>query len=50
MIFETKDITKQWDGQYKKNTTACGVYIYYTEMENPGGKRITKRGVVTLIR
>lgn len=50
LIFETNDINKRWDGKYKKLLQPPGIYIYYVEMENLKGKRITKKGSVTLIR
>src|SRR5687767_13272215 len=50
LIFETNDINKRWDGKYKKLLQPLGIYIYYVEMEDLKGKRITKKGSVTLIR
>jgi len=50
LIFETNDANKRWDGRYKKSLQPVGIYIYYAEMENRKGNRITKKGVVTLIR
>jgi gliding motility-associated-like protein len=50
LIFETNDINNRWDGRYKKSLQPVGIYIYYVEMENLNGKRITKKGFVTLIR
>ena len=50
LIFETNDINKRWDGRHKKLPQPVGIYIYYVEMESLKGKRITKKGSVTLIR
>ena len=50
MIFTTTDIKKGWDGTLHNLPQPTGIYVYSLEMETLNGKRITKKGTVTLIR
>ena len=47
-IFETKDKGRGWDGTFKGKLQPVGVYIYFLIMESLDGKKITKKGLVTL--
>ena len=49
-VFETKDISKGWDGSLKGKLQPVGVYVYFLNMESLNGNKITKHGVITLIR
>jgi gliding motility-associated-like protein len=50
LIYETTDISKGWDGQFKNIPQPTDVYIYYLEIQTASNKKITKKGTVTLIR
>lgn len=49
MVFSTKDITKGWDGRYRKNPLTPGVYVYLIEGKDHNGT-ITEKGTVVLLR
>ncbi len=49
-LFETKDITKGWDGTYNGTPQPYGVYIYEIQAVDNTGKPVTKSGNVTLLR
>ncbi len=47
LVYQNKDINIPWDGKFKGQVQASGVYVYYLDLKVPGGKR---KGTVTLIR
>lgn len=50
-LFSTKDWTIKWDGTFKGEQQAAGVYIWqlqYTDADT--GKRVTSKGTTVLIR
>lgn len=49
-IFETKDISKGWDGKFRGKLQPTGVYIYLLNMESLKGNQLMKQGTITLIR
>ncbi|MGZ8559228.1 MAG: gliding motility-associated C-terminal domain-containing protein [Chitinophagaceae bacterium] len=49
-IFETKGISKGWNGMLEGQLQPVGIYIYFLTMESLNGNKITKQGTVTLIR
>jgi gliding motility-associated-like protein len=49
VIFKTTDIQNGWDGTINRLIQPPGVYIYQVEMVNAQGRRLTKKGTVTLI-
>jgi gliding motility-associated-like protein len=49
-VFETKDISKGWNGMSERQLQPVGVYIYFLTMESLNGNKITKQGTVALIR
>lgn len=49
-IFETTDVSRGWDGTSKIKLQPVGVYVYFLSMETLNGVKITKKGIVTLIR
>jgi len=49
-VFETRDITKGWDGRYKNRLVSPAVFDYYLEVTCFGGEKYFKKGNVTVIR
>jgi gliding motility-associated-like protein len=49
-VFETEDITQCWDGVFKENEAATGVYAYNLYIRQIDGTVINKTGAITLIR
>ena len=50
LIFETKDINKAWDGTYRGQKLAPGVYIYHLKLQCFNREVFLKKGNITLIR
>ena len=51
LLFETNELNKGWDGEYKNNMLPTGVYVWILEYRNPNDNQITrKHGSVALIR
>lgn len=50
LVFETTDIEKGWNGQYKGKPQPMGTYVFVVEAKTSTGKRFYKQGNVTLIR
>lgn len=51
LLFQTNDIPKKWDGTYKGEIVAEGVYVYTLNAnESLSGKNINKTGTVTVLR
>jgi gliding motility-associated-like protein len=49
-IFESKDITKGWDGTYKGVPLPIGTYVYMVEFTGESGGPESRAGKVSLIR
>ncbi len=49
MIFESNDPERGWDGKYKGNIVAQGVYVYKLVYQNSDLNSIEKKGTVTVI-
>jgi hypothetical protein len=49
-VFETEDITQCWDGVFKENEAATGVYAYNLYIRRKDGTVINKTGAISLIR
>ena len=49
-IFETRDISKGWDGNFKGKMQDPGVYYYMIKVASPTGKTQVLKGDITLIR
>ena len=49
LVFESNDITKQWDGIYKGEKAETGVYAYSITATGEKTNQISKSGSVTLI-
>ena len=50
LVFDSKDIDKGWNGEFKGVPQAYDVYVYQVEAVTSTGKVINKQGNVTLIR
>lgn len=51
VVFVTNDYTKGWDGRFKGEIPASGVYVWVAHGRNKKtGAPVTKKGTVTLIR
>ena len=50
LVFETKEIDKGWNGQFKGKAQPMGVYVYMIDATTSTGKRFYKQGNITLIR
>jgi len=49
VIFETKDLSRKWDGKTHGITQATGSYVYYLSFDC-NGKKTEMKGTVILIR
>jgi len=49
-VFETRDISKGWDGTFKGQPQDSGIYYYMIKVASPTGKIQFLRGDITLIR
>ncbi len=49
-VFETNDKNIGWDGKFKGTLQPMDVYAYTLEVEFFDGKKVTKKGDITLIR
>jgi gliding motility-associated-like protein len=49
-VFETKDPSQGWDGNYNGKAMDSGVYSYIIHVAMPDGTQTTYRGNVTLLR
>jgi len=49
LVFETNDLTKGWDGNFKGKPSPVGVYIYILDAEGIDGRKIHTNGSITLM-
>ncbi|MFN5317334.1 MAG: gliding motility-associated C-terminal domain-containing protein, partial [Bacteroidia bacterium] len=49
-VFETEDITQCWDGIFKENEAASGVYAFNLYLRQLDGTVVNKTGTITLVR
>ncbi len=49
LIFETKNPTEGWNGQYQGKKCQQGVYAYSVSVVIPGRNRVLKKGTITLL-
>lgn len=49
-VFATTDASVGWDGTIKGQPQETGEYVYYLEMKNPAGKKISRTGNILLLR
>ncbi len=50
LIFETKDWTKKWDGNYNGSPQAPGTYVWILNYTDADNKRVFLKGTTVLIR
>ncbi|MEO8416617.1 MAG: gliding motility-associated C-terminal domain-containing protein [Ginsengibacter sp.] len=50
VVFNSADIYKGWDGNYKGLPQPGGIYVFYMDFKNTKGKDTIKRGTVLLLR
>ena len=51
LVFSAKDASDAWDGMAKNNELQpVGTYVYYFELKKSNGKKILKKGTITLLR
>ncbi|MEO1624042.1 MAG: gliding motility-associated C-terminal domain-containing protein, partial [Bacteroidota bacterium] len=50
LVYETNDITKQWDGTFRGKTLNPGVYVYYLEGTCLDNEAFTLIGNITVLR
>ena len=49
-VFESNNMEVGWDGTYKGELETPGIYSYIVAVEYLNGKKISRKGSVTLIR
>lgn len=49
-VFESKDKSMGWDGQFRGAVVQSGVYVYYLEAKVLEGEIVTQKGDITLVR
>jgi gliding motility-associated-like protein len=49
-VFETKDQTKCWDGEYRGKLMNTGIYVYHIIATLRNGETVNKKGNIHLIR
>jgi len=50
-VFETNDPNNVcWDGKYKGTLMNTGVFVYYLQVEQSNGNKVTQKGNITLVR
>ncbi len=50
LMFQTSDINKGWDGNYKNQPQEIGTYFYHAQYNTPNRKSLTLKGDITLLR
>jgi gliding motility-associated-like protein len=50
LVFKSSNQANGWDGTYKSNRMPVGVYVYYLEATMSDGKKVNKKGTITLLR
>ncbi|MBL0356263.1 MAG: gliding motility-associated C-terminal domain-containing protein [Chitinophagaceae bacterium] len=50
IVFQTTNLSEGWDGTYKNEPLGTDTFIYMVEMVTLSGKRVTKKGYITLLR
>ncbi len=49
-IYSSADINFSWDGRWLGQLQPSGTFVYYLELVKQNGKKIIKKGTITLIR
>ena len=50
VVYEAKDFTKGWDGFYKGVAQPADIYLYYLSVVSAKNKKITRNGIIALLR
>ncbi len=50
LVFETTNQSKTWDGNFKGENLNSGVFVYQLAATLTGGKNITKKGNITILK
>ncbi len=50
MIYTSSDINFSWDGRWLNQIQPSGSFIYYLELKKQNGKKVIKKGTISLIR
>jgi len=50
LVYSNTQTGKGWDGTYKEVPQQTDTYVYYLELYNAAGKKLTKKGTITLLR
>jgi len=50
LVFQSKEISKGWDGRYKNQQLDPGTFVYLVKFRDRGGKLYTFKGNISLIR
>jgi len=50
MVFQTNDWTKKWDGTLHEHPQPAGIYVWFLEYIDAGGKRQVLKGTTLLVR
>jgi len=50
LVFQSANAADGWDGTYKSEPLGTDTFIYMVEMITLSGKRVTKKGYITLLR
>ncbi len=50
LIFTSNDMQNGWDGTYKGTKEPVGVYVYFLQAIMIDGKKVDKKGTITLLR
>jgi gliding motility-associated-like protein len=49
-IYTSTNVNFTWNGTWKNQAQPQDTYVYYLELEKQNGKKVTKKGIVLLIR
>jgi gliding motility-associated-like protein len=50
LLFTSTNIQNGWDGTYKGSKEPVGVYVYFVQATMIDGRKVTKKGTITLLR
>jgi gliding motility-associated-like protein len=50
LLFETTDLNQGWDGTFKNKPMPIETYVWYLDVKNYFGRKLAKKGDVTIVR
>ena len=50
LVFSAKDVNDSWKGLWNGEPQPPGAYVYYLEIKKSNGKKLVKKGTITLLR